>query len=63
MDQTVSSGRSWGKIWDSSYVEKSSKQVHDLFHFPAGTTHTLCTLEWGGEVTMCFYLGVGRSVV
>lgn len=30
----------WRKVWDSSYVEKSSEQVPDLFHFPAGTTHT-----------------------
>lgn len=42
MDQIVHQGQweVWRKVWDPSYVEKSSGQVHDLFHFPAGTTHT-----------------------
>lgn len=63
MDQIVGSGRSGERSGALLMWKKSSEQVHNLFHFPAGTTHMLYALERGGEAAMCFYLGVGRSIV
>lgn len=40
-------------------MEKSSEQVHDLFHFSAGTTHMLHTLGWGGGSDHVFLLRCG----
>lgn len=49
MDQIADSGRSAERSGALLMWKKSSEQVHNPFHFFAGTTHVLCALEWEGK--------------
>lgn len=53
----------WRKIWGSSYVEKILGAGTQSFPLPCGDHPQAVCTEKGGEAAMCFYLGVGRSVV